>query len=404
MEITMRRTIFASFSSIFTIVGYLNNSVFLSKKGTNSTFKTASLKQCLEYKQYTEQKIQIKKLSTADLGISEEVNDSVDSELDFTNNDWNIVTYNYSTHATTYEFFNPNAYPKRGSSRGCEVEKEYSINRELFLNDGTLVQYTKGFFPYGSGGNRNQSGIVGNDDRFRIYNPNTEPYCATGFILSRFRRLNQQTLVVEEFSTIGTGFMLGPNLLVTAAHVICGNYTTGVYDDGNPYADWAHEIYFYPAMNGFGNAPYGAIAISEVSIHKNYYTSFSGNNDWAACLTSTEIGNTVGWYSKAAQYYETNGSIYSYGYPGDKNREMWQTNGNFIGSDDYIYYTNLDIVGGQSGSPLFADTNLDYLSIGIAAFSYDLSGMTLYTGATRFRTFNYAFFNSFITSFNWPNC
>lgn len=89
-------------------------------------------------------------------------------------------------------------------------------------------------------------------------------------------------------------------------------------------------------------------------MNREYYEKHSTEHDWAAIKLSTNIGYTTGWNGKMSNWYVKDHVVSSFGYPGDKNEEMWMTVGSVTGKTDSIYKTNLDVIGGQSSSPLVA--------------------------------------------------
>ena len=67
---------------------------------------------------------------------------------------------------------------------------------------------------------------------------------------------------------IGTGFLEGPDLLVTAGHCLYGDVTnSGDYEDHINNPRFADEIYYYPARNGNVD-PYGGVKIRTLHILK----------------------------------------------------------------------------------------------------------------------------------------
>ena len=70
---------------------------------------------------------------------------------------------------------------------------------------------------------------------------------------------------------------------------------------------------------------------------------------------------------------------------------MWCSVGKMIGKNDFVYYTDLDSYGGQSGSPYFIVNSFnEYYVCGIHTFGSDS-----YNGGTIFNDFITAYFNSY---------
>ena len=68
--------------------------------------------------------------------------------------------------------------------------------------------------------------IIGPDNRIQVYNPKEWPYRATCMLYMEFDNVyNNVTGQYVTIVSVGTGFMEGPNLLVTAGHCTYGDVT-----------------------------------------------------------------------------------------------------------------------------------------------------------------------------------
>ena len=324
---------------------------------------------------------------------------------------WNVATYNCLTGVTSFERFNENSYPHRGNN-SIGTNRNGNIQR-VFTEAGEVL-FTPGYSPESGNDESHEENLratpfVGDDDRVRITNPKADPYYRSGQIVAKWHNLVSN--VDGGIYTVlgyGSGSMVGPDLLVTAAHVIFGDVTTGDFDDGITNFVFPDEVHYYPGLNGEADRPLCYDVTSAfISIQREYYEGRSLDYDWAAIKLNTEIGYITGWNGKASNWYEDGYDVSSYGYPGDKNGEMWLTTGVLTGSTNYIYQTNLDFVPGHSGSALFADFTDGTYMVGIAThyhWYWFFGDHTDYGGATRINSFIFAFLNSFVTSHNWPTC
>ena len=330
------------------------------------------------------------------------------NEIVLLGEDWNIATYSINTGMIDYEYFNENYYAQRNkslkSSRTFELENDLEPYSTIHYSEDGNVAYTIGYTPEQSlPKTRGTIGIMGNDERIKVTNPKAYPYYTTGKVEAVWTGLkNNKDGLYYNIIGSGTGSMQGPNLLVTAGHCVYGDVTVDDFDDNKDNPTFPDYLLYYPGLNGTADKNNGIVVdASEISIDRDYYEKQSTEHDWAAIKLSTDIGYTTGWNGKMSNWYEKDHAISSFGYPGDKNEDMWLTAGSLTGKTNYIYKTNLDIVGGQSGSPLFADVDSGTYMIGIVTHSHYywfFGDHTDYNGATRINGFIFSFLNSFVTS------
>ena len=86
---------------------------------------------------------------------------------------------------------------------------------------------------------------------------------------------NNATKTYRTLTYIGTGFMEGPDLLVTAGHCVYGYVTNeGDYQDNVNNPRFPNRIRVYAAANGYSdiNSAYVYFAsVDEINIQKQYY-------------------------------------------------------------------------------------------------------------------------------------
>lgn len=172
----------------------------------------------------------------------------------------------------------------------------------------------------------------------------------------------------------GSGFLVGPNLLLTAAHcifdennnimpvVFCPGYNNGAY---NNRSGW-QKIYSYPSwLDNHENIQYDLVLIVL---------------DW-------NMGNSFGWFG--AQSYGTNQEmneedIKEYGYPKlIKNaQEQYYTVGEIKNTNDTYFYTTAVNYKGMSGGPILRKE--DNYSVGLVS---SLISNNTFWGNTTFKTY-----------------
>ena len=200
--------------------------------------------------------------------------------------------------------------------------------------------------------------VVGADDR-RIVSNTT----------SRWAR---QTVLIYEATTGGwcTGFMVSPDTVATAGHCVYHN------SPGKPVGWWDYRnTTVYPGYNGStGVAPYGSCSVKDMYTNTSWQaTQNNWNYDYAAIKLNCTVGNTVGWYGMTTNGYTTATTLYTQGYPQDKTPKysMWSTSGTvaqFLSFGQLVTY--MDIIGGQSGSPVYRyDSGCQYCAVAIVSWS-----------------------------------
>lgn len=152
-----------------------------------------------------------------------------------------------------------------------------------------------------------------------------------------------------------TGFVVGDNTFVTAKHVS---------DDFSKYSSpfkpkSTESTWFYPAING-GIVPYGKFKVLRVSTLLNYDLSVVTVGLENDEYNGRKLGEVVKPL-KVQQFQQSDHHITITGYPADKGDTQWTSSGVLAPESLIQQYQpeilyDLDTSSGQSGSPIFNDS------------------------------------------------
>ena len=176
-------------------------------------------------------------------------------------------------------------------------------------------------------------GIIGVDNRVQITNTTSSPYRNVCCLIIKFP--NGSTC-------IGSGFLVHPNVMLTAGHCVYNHERGG----------WATDIEIRPARNGENSAPLGIAHPVESFVTKEWVDTSSYDYDWAIVDldTSFETYMNYGYYDN---YYNQLGtSVTAIGYPDQFRYYMYEDSNSIMYVTEYQYTVLCDMTGGQSGGPL----------------------------------------------------
>lgn len=238
--------------------------------------------------------------------------------------------------------------------------------------DTAMLAGSPGTGPVGVGGEEGPSplSIIGPDDRQRIQD-------TTASVMGR------STVMLTYVNSSGqprhycSGFMYGPDLVVTAGHC--------VYDqDRDLWYNTAWNVVVWPGRNG-SEKPYGSCRAQKGYVADNW---MSGREDYdfGAFRIDCNVGNQTGWMGLyAASAAELNDQPLTIrGYPHDKayGTQWWDTD--YIGNVNprRVFY-NVDTYGGQSGSPAYNQNIGNCNSVCVLAIHAYGQGPDFYNSGTR---------------------
>jgi glutamyl endopeptidase len=191
--------------------------------------------------------------------------------------------------------------------------------------------------------------IIGEDNRIRV-NPTTSyPWSAIVKLYINW----------EGFSAFGTGAMIDKNHVLTAAHCVYSQ------DHGG----WVDSIKVVPGANN-GNEPFGHAWAINIRCYYRWIDYEYSSHDFAVITLDRDIGLQTGWmglYNTFPLSSIYTGEINTAGYPYDldNGQNMYYTSGNGYSAHEYSHSFDLDVEGGQSGSPVWIYDGTDYYILSV---------------------------------------
>ncbi len=193
--------------------------------------------------------------------------------------------------------------------------------------------------------------IIGVDNRELVTDTSSMPYSAIVQIIAYFPDGN---------SFLGSGFLIGENDVLTAAHVL--------YDDD--HGGLATEVIVTPGLDG-DTKPFGEIHAVELAVPEGWKDSEDNDYDYAVIGLESAAGYGAGWFTYSslpdAQFADL---LYTAGYPGDhggENQYLSSGTVDYTYSNIYYFDDDLDLIPGQSGGPLFSSDNDAYNVVGVVS-------------------------------------
>ena len=242
--------------------------------------------------------------------------------------------------------------------------------------------------------------VIGDDTRTPVTDTTVYPYNSICYIeITYYNVWNNVEQIYEPRTFRGSGFLVGPNLVLTAGHNLYSDVTEpdSDYNDDIYNPRFAEEIVVYPGAcwieNNSPDLPFGYFEVDASYIQKQYYDSPTFDYDWGLCVLKGEVGNQIECLDIAITPNDIiNDEINVVGYPGDKRIVvMHEATGEVVSVDSYSFYYNADTFSGSSGSPVFANDE-DFIVIGIHVSGFDEEDDNYandFNGATKINIFIY---------------
>jgi len=141
----------------------------------------------------------------------------------------------------------------------------------------------------------------------------------------------------------GTGAMIGPDDVLTVAHLLYS------HDSGG----WATDVIVTPGY-GPDKSDFGTVIAENYAVTSEWVESPDFNHDYATLDLGENIGFKTGWFDFMA-IGEQGAFVESLGYPFDRGGDQMVYSSGTIDSEvenTFQFYDDLDALPGQSGSPV----------------------------------------------------
>ena len=205
-----------------------------------------------------------------------------------------------------------------------------------------------------------------------------------------------ESLTINGGTNYGSGFMIGPNALATAAHNLYSIKEKA----------YVKSVNVAPARSD-NSKPFGSENVSASSmIVSDSYLAGTSSEDWAIITLKNNLGTKTGWLGLHWQSsnYSSSQLVYAYGYPSqingaDARYRMCKSSGYIRSQTSKYLKGDWDLTGGFSGGPLVEYiSGAGYVAIGIHKDGSTIDGSsypTSYTGALRITQSLYTLFLSY---------
>lgn len=141
-----------------------------------------------------------------------------------------------------------------------------------------------------------------------------------------------------------TGFLEGPDILVTAGHCVYNTKEGG----------WAMLLTYIPSEK-VGDYSYIPAVVDIIYLSQEFYFNESADEDWAVLKLNTRVGLETGWLGKGWSPGSMNGKeVATAGYPSERTYvDIWVTRGEIVSTLTTRIKYSLETEMGESGSPIY---------------------------------------------------
>jgi len=235
--------------------------------------------------------------------------------------------FEVNLYKSKYEYFLEGTEPQE-QNRNQKVNKITANGQSIEARDAKTTQTTAS----------RVEELKITDERKRVDKPDVYPNSTNVFMKMFFGKGHEE----REYN--GSGVMVGPYSILTAAH--------NVYDKDTHL--WAEHINVSPGANS-GNAHFGTSNVASAFIPKEYFKG-DVNYDIALLTIDQAVGRQTGWATLCVlnndEFEDTH--FWVTGYPGDKEvGQLWEMKGPVTDAGPFILKYQIATIEGQSGSPLW---------------------------------------------------
>ncbi len=196
--------------------------------------------------------------------------------------------------------------------------------------------------------------VHGADDRTQITSTATYPWRVHASL---------RITAADNSLWIGTGWFVGPKLLVTAGHVV------HIKNSGVPGRDgWVQKIVVMPGRNG-GTLPFGSATTSSFWSVVGWTSDGDDEYDYGAIVLTEPLGDKTGWlgFGNWSSLDGVGGNVS--GYPGDKPAgTQWYAARTIASATTRKVFYDIDTAGGQSGAAVYRFANGTRYGIAVHAY------------------------------------
>lgn len=252
---------------------------------------------------------------------------------------------------TDYTSYDEIYYDFKNEPTFLDTERENLTSNQFNPYDESTSNV---LFAYDDGNGHSTDGIYGNDDRKFL---NASQYLQWPYrgVCQIFMDFYNSSGEIETY--IGTGALIGPNMLLTASHCV---YSTEL--------GWSTVVRAYPAYrNGSSKYSYASSIAAVIGV---YYNTSDSNDDWAIIKLDSNIGNEVGYYGLEVAEIETETELKNVAYNGTTGL-MSETLGQVYIAETYKFFHRIDAIAGSSGSPIFKGNSMNITGIHSAGIHED---------------------------------